>query len=225
MTFRAESLKIVIVGSGLSGYAAAAKLMENGIKDITILEAESRTGGRINSVEIATNKYIDLGAQWVHGEKENSIFEMIDGNFKYGSSTFDDQDLLYLSSTGNVADINKEDLDTLGRVAERISHSYKTMKNFDGSLGDYMMSQYKKLYGDSKYASITNETKQQFIDFAEKGALATEAASSWFEVSAKLTATSSEAEGDEYVTWRTDGFKTVFDFIQVNIGMLFITRY
>lgn len=56
----------MIVGSGLSGYAAAAKLMENGFKDIIILEAESYQGGRINSTEIDKNKFIDYGAQWVN---------------------------------------------------------------------------------------------------------------------------------------------------------------
>lgn len=207
----------MIVGAGLSGYAAAAKLMEKGFKDLTILEAENRIGGRINSIAIDNNKFIDLGAQWVHGEKGNSIFEMIEGNFKYGSSNFDELDLKYLSSTGNSADIIKKDLDTLGEVAEKLSHSYNAMRKFNGSVGDFMTSQYKKLTADSKYSKISDEAKQQVLDFVQKGTLATEAASSWFDVSAKLSAMSMEAEGDEYITWRTEGFKTVFDFISVNI--------
>lgn len=207
----------MIVGAGLSGYAAAAKLMEKGFKDLTILEAENRIGGRINSIAIDNNKFIDLGAQWVHGEKGNSIFEMIEGNFKYGSSNFDELDLKYLSSTGNSANIIKKDLDTLGEVAEKLSHSYNAMRKFNGSVGDFMTSQYKKLTADSKYSKISDESKQQVLDFVQKGTLATEAASSWFDVSAKLSAMSMEAEGDEYITWRTEGFKTVFDFISVNI--------
>lgn len=37
----------IIVGSGVSGIAAASKLMQNGFNDVKILEAEDRIGGRI----------------------------------------------------------------------------------------------------------------------------------------------------------------------------------
>lgn len=41
--------KIVIVGAGAAGIAAASKLYENGFENITILEAEDRIGGRIHT--------------------------------------------------------------------------------------------------------------------------------------------------------------------------------
>lgn len=56
--------KILIIGAGASGIAAAAKLFENGICDITILEAENRIGGRICSVEFGET-FVDIGGQWV----------------------------------------------------------------------------------------------------------------------------------------------------------------
>jgi monoamine oxidase len=40
----------VIVGAGASGVAAASMLMQYGVDSIVILEAENRTGGRINTV-------------------------------------------------------------------------------------------------------------------------------------------------------------------------------
>lgn len=40
--------KVIIVGAGVSGIGAASKLMQNGITDITILEASDRIGGRIH---------------------------------------------------------------------------------------------------------------------------------------------------------------------------------
>lgn len=55
--------KIVIVGAGASGVAAAVKLVSNGFKDVTILEAENRLGGRVNTVPFGDN-VIDIGAQW-----------------------------------------------------------------------------------------------------------------------------------------------------------------
>lgn len=52
--------KVVIVGAGLSGYSAAAKLLENEIDDILVLEAEDRIGGRIHSIPFA-NGIVDMG--------------------------------------------------------------------------------------------------------------------------------------------------------------------
>ena len=46
------SKEVIIVGAGASGLAAAARLIENGLpqSQLTILEAENRIGGRIDTV-------------------------------------------------------------------------------------------------------------------------------------------------------------------------------
>lgn len=49
------SPKIVIIGAGPSGIAAASRLLQNGFNNITILEAEDRIGGRVYSVKIGKN--------------------------------------------------------------------------------------------------------------------------------------------------------------------------
>ncbi|XP_015127792.1 spermine oxidase [Diachasma alloeum] len=62
--------KVIIIGAGPAGIAAASRLLQNGINNVTILEAEDRYGGRIKKTKIG--EYItDLGAQWVHGEVGN----------------------------------------------------------------------------------------------------------------------------------------------------------
>lgn len=55
--------KVVIVGAGASGIAAASKLLENGAFDVEILEAEQRVGGRIYNL-YEENYYKALGAEW-----------------------------------------------------------------------------------------------------------------------------------------------------------------
>ena len=42
-----NSPSVIIIGAGAAGIAAASKLLENGFKNVTILEAEGRIGGRI----------------------------------------------------------------------------------------------------------------------------------------------------------------------------------
>jgi monoamine oxidase len=45
-----KKTKIVIVGAGAAGIAAASKLLKNGLNDFVILEANNRIGGRIHTV-------------------------------------------------------------------------------------------------------------------------------------------------------------------------------
>ncbi|KAG8034170.1 hypothetical protein G9C98_001254 [Cotesia typhae] len=66
--------RVIIIGAGPSGIAAASRLIQNGF-DVTIFEAENQIGGRICSFQMG--EYMaDLGAEWVHGEKDNVAFEL-----------------------------------------------------------------------------------------------------------------------------------------------------
>lgn len=44
--------KVIIIGSGAAGLAAASKLIENGLplESLILLEAQNRIGGRIHTV-------------------------------------------------------------------------------------------------------------------------------------------------------------------------------
>lgn len=55
--------KIIIIGAGASGFAAASKLLSNGFHNVVILEAENRMGGRVNTIPFGSN-VVDMGAQW-----------------------------------------------------------------------------------------------------------------------------------------------------------------
>jgi len=73
--------EVVIVGGGIAGLSAADMLYKNGITSFTILEARSRLGGRMYSEEIDDGKFIDYGAQYVHGGvPANSIYNLAVSN-------------------------------------------------------------------------------------------------------------------------------------------------
>lgn len=55
--------KVIIVGAGAAGFAAASKLISHGFQNVLILEAEQRIGGRINTIPFGTG-VLDIGAQW-----------------------------------------------------------------------------------------------------------------------------------------------------------------
>nr|BAG56974.1 unnamed protein product [Homo sapiens] len=45
--------RVVVIGAGLAGLAAAKALLEQGFTDVTVLEASSHIGGRVQSVKLA----------------------------------------------------------------------------------------------------------------------------------------------------------------------------
>lgn len=70
---------IVVVGAGAAGISALSRLVENGYNNVVLLEASDRMGGRIYTVPFASN-VVDLGAQWVHGQKGNIVYQMVSGH-------------------------------------------------------------------------------------------------------------------------------------------------
>ncbi|XP_030297293.1 peroxisomal N(1)-acetyl-spermine/spermidine oxidase-like [Sparus aurata] len=73
MSFGVNS-KVVIVGCGISGVAAAHRLVKAGFHHVRILEATARSGGRIRTGRLGDN-IIEIGANWIHGpSEENPVF-------------------------------------------------------------------------------------------------------------------------------------------------------
>jgi monoamine oxidase len=89
--------KVIIIGAGISGLAAANKLKQEGFV-VTILEAQERVGGRIR-----TNRSLgipfDEGASWIHGPTGNPITEIAS---QAGANTFltDDDSVEVFNVTG-----------------------------------------------------------------------------------------------------------------------------
>ncbi|XP_035275357.1 spermine oxidase [Anguilla anguilla] len=71
--------RIVVVGAGLAGLAAAKTLLENGFADVTVLEASDRVGGRVQSVQHGQTT-LELGATWIHGAHGNPVFHLAEDN-------------------------------------------------------------------------------------------------------------------------------------------------
>lgn len=69
---------VIIVGAGVSGISAAKTLDENGVKDLVILEASERIGGRIRKENFGSVS-VELGAGWivgVGGRESNPVWEL-----------------------------------------------------------------------------------------------------------------------------------------------------
>jgi spermine oxidase len=203
--------KIVIVGAGLSGISAAVKLIENGFENVMIFEAENRIGGRIYSVPFA-NGMIDLGAQWVHGETNNVVYDLMRDHFPFGDTGVEHTEPLFMTFGGKP--VNQEQCKHLLKMSEEILEDYEEMKKFNGTLGDFVTQKYWKKVQFDQFTP--KDLPAQMIDLMQKEVNVWNGTTSWFDISAKLNANSDVNTGNQYLTWLDKGYSTVLDYLVVS---------
>ncbi|CAK9441133.1 uncharacterized protein LODBEIA_P50020 [Lodderomyces beijingensis] len=96
---------VIILGGGMSGIKTAIDLYAGGVKDTMILEARSRLGGRVLTMEsesFAGARY-DIGASWFHDGLRNPLFDkaLASGDIEY---YYDDGKYRFLSQSDAVVE-------------------------------------------------------------------------------------------------------------------------
>src|ERR1700734_2696219 len=72
-----KKTKIVIVGAGIAGLAAAQELLANGF-EVIIVEARNRCGGRIwVDDSLGLGMPLAKGARWIHGIDNNPLMQWV----------------------------------------------------------------------------------------------------------------------------------------------------
>lgn len=70
-----RSTEVVVVGAGLAGLSAARALKQAG-REVIVLEARDRVGGRTLNEPIGDGKVVEIGAQWV-GPTQDRVLALI----------------------------------------------------------------------------------------------------------------------------------------------------
>ncbi|KAK2585862.1 hypothetical protein KPH14_010456 [Odynerus spinipes] len=207
--------KILIIGAGAAGIAAAKRLLEKGFQNVTILEASDRIGGRIHTVEFSNN-VVDLGAQWVHGERGNVVFNLAFPHKLLDSSKklHDFSKHIFITPKGTIIpqEHSTEALKIYYDISDRATEE---LKNATGSYGDYFSHEFCKILKEKSFAN--KEETELFLDWIQKFDNSVQCSDTWFDVSAKGITEYWQCEGDALLNWKTRGYKTVFDLLMNKI--------
>ncbi|KYN06719.1 Peroxisomal N(1)-acetyl-spermine/spermidine oxidase, partial [Cyphomyrmex costatus] len=211
-----KETEIVIVGAGAAGIAAASRLLQKGVNDFVTLEANDRIGGRICTKDFGKN-VVDLGAEWVHGESGNIVFELASKHDLLNSLVIlrDPSKHEFVTINGEIMP-NEESTKTI-TLYENISDKIgqEEFKNETGSLGDYFIREFYKAFDEKPFMNRTRVP--EYLSLIEKIQNSVDSSDTWFDVSAKRSAEYWDCEGDLMLNWKGRGYKTIFDILMQKI--------
>lgn len=208
--------RIIIVGAGPSGIGAASKLFENGYTNVKILEAEPRIGGRVYTQKFR-DSFIELGAQFIHGEKGNVIYELAKPLSLLKQSILEISDFEFITFDGTKLPFQYglEQMKIFLEITENneeFTTSLETVKN-------YITKEYQKRWrADEKSSSyMTEDLEKQFLLYFENFILSNDAMYDWSDNNGIGFNAYEECEGSQSNIWNLTGYKIIFDILMVNL--------
>ncbi|KAJ8957288.1 hypothetical protein NQ318_007852 [Aromia moschata] len=159
-----EYYEIVILGAGMAGIGAAAKLIELGYKKFIILEAQDQAGGRIRTITV-DGKPLDVGAQWLHG-KDNALYEIAVKYNLLSDKTSEEGLGIFVRNDGEVLDeflVKSIDFQ-IGKILEECQRFVNDIE-FPTSVGDFMRDKYVEYLDSCEDDQETISKKLDLFDW------------------------------------------------------------
>lgn len=117
--------RIIVIGAGLAGLAAAKTLQAQG-HEVLVLEARDRIGGRIWTSTKWPDMPLDLGATWIHGVKGNPLTQLAQSLQVKQIATSYDNSICY-NSLGKA--LNSSEAAALEKVRKQVFNAIKQAQN------------------------------------------------------------------------------------------------
>lgn len=133
-TDRLAGRRIVVIGAGLSGLAAARELHRCGA-EVEVLEARDRIGGRVWTGTKWRDMPMDLGASWIHGRIGNPLTRLADEIESPRVETTDDRSMVYSADGATISAEQDRHLPRLSTAISKLLRSAQR-KEPDQSIWD-----------------------------------------------------------------------------------------
>ncbi|XP_067266670.1 spermine oxidase-like [Chanodichthys erythropterus] len=214
-----ENGKVVVIGSGFAGLAAAASLVKAGFEDVLVIEAKERVGGRVHTTKPFTENVIEVGANWIHGQKGNPVFKIAKEKNLLSEGPSARKSMRLPRSVTTEDYFFKEDGKQVStKVVDKVTSYFSKLT--DKAFDDELKSRHRKLtlgaylddaFGESPLAAT--EDSQQVFEWCKRNECTDEACSSLYEVSASQISNYTTLDGEFFNTLGTGGYRAVLDVL------------
>ncbi|MBL8161000.1 MAG: FAD-dependent oxidoreductase [Anaerolineae bacterium] len=196
-----QTKKIVVIGAGLSGLAAARELQAQG-HEVVVVEARDRIGGRIWTSTKWADMPLDLGATWIHGVEDNPITELAQTLQAERLTTSYNRNATFDMTGEALSSVDENYLEELReQVMEELRKAQQ--RNADASIRDVI---------DALAARIEASPKAlRFINFILSGDIEQEYSGSADDLSAYWYDSAKEFDGDDELF--VNGFHVITEYL------------
>ena len=193
--------RVVVIGAGLAGLAAARKLQSHGY-EVLVLEGRERIGGRLWTSTKWADVPLDLGASWIHGMDGNPLTELAEAARAKLIETSYDSNQIYDVDGSKLSEAKEERLDRLRDQFQRAIELAQDAEN-DTSLRN-VIDRFQVRLG------ATPEIKQM-LNFIASSTLEQEYAGSVEKMSAQWFDSAEEFDGEDGLF--AEGYEQVVRFL------------
>lgn len=203
-----EGPRVIVVGAGIAGLAAAQRLRAAGQR-VLVLEARARSGGRIFTSQAWRGPATDLGASWIHGAgPANPLAQLARRIGARTLSTDMENSQAYDGLGGELRAAEQRRLAALrGRIGELLAE--RELEARDVSLQALV---YEALSYTERPAP-----DQRLIDFLLNSEFEHEYGAASSQLSARWVDAGSADEGEELLF--TDGYKVLIDHLSTGLDI------
>ena len=204
--------RIVVIGAGLSGLAAAQELHRQG-HSVLVVEARKRIGGRIWTSTQWTDMPLDFGATWIHGPQGNPLTDLADQINATRLTTSYDRAVIYNTSGKPLSEAEE------ARMSDLRAQVFRALEQAqDGDTDASIRQVITPLINQFDEAS----QDYRFINFILNGAIEHEYSGSVERLSAHWYDSDREFEGDDVLFAR--GFQVIPELLaqglQIELGQV-----
>ncbi|XP_076031217.1 peroxisomal N(1)-acetyl-spermine/spermidine oxidase-like [Oratosquilla oratoria] len=207
---QAKQEAVVIVGGGVAGLNAFKTLAEAGVRDVILLEADDRLGGRVKTYRTAEGVITEEGAEWIHGGTKNIVYNVAEQLGQAAQDIQEDEwDLRFKSITGEPVDESRYP-DILNLWDEATENYFVLLPYYNDGYGKYFEDRFPEVWGPG----YDSKEGKAWLRYFENLVCDEEGTATWNDISAR-DADNYEDFGDNHQF--TNGYESIVDFLKVNI--------